>query len=106
MRLSCGIVAGALQLRTEAAAPDELRRNRWIVCSGISGRIQSEWVDDLPRNREVRTFFWTCLCRQAYALPVGFGAHASERHLDTFFVIPPEITVKLINELGYGDSFP
>ena len=51
MRLSCGIVAGALQLRTEAAAPDELLRNRWTIWAGISGRIASESVDCLLRNQ-------------------------------------------------------
>jgi len=39
MRLSCGIVAGALQLRTEAAAPDELLRNQWTDSIGMGGRF-------------------------------------------------------------------
>ena len=54
----------------------------------------------------MRTFFWTYSCCQAYALPIGFGAHGPERHLDTFLVIPPEMTVKFVDRLGHGDAFP
>ncbi len=50
--------------------------------------------------------FWTYSCCQAYALPIGFGAHGPERHLDTFLVIPPEMTVKFVDRLGHGDAFP
>ena len=39
-----------LQLRTEAAAPDELLRNRWTIWAGISGRIAPESVDEFNRN--------------------------------------------------------
>ncbi|MGI6131997.1 MAG: hypothetical protein ACOYES_09005, partial [Bacillota bacterium] len=65
-RLSCGIVAGVLQLRTEAAAPDELLRNRWTIWAGISGRIAPESgdVDDLGRNMQfespVAYHFYAC----------------------------------------------
>jgi hypothetical protein len=51
-------------------------------------------------------FLDSLLFGQAEALPVGFGALAPERHLDTFFVVPPEIAVEFIDELGYGNACP
>lgn len=75
-------------------------------CSSTNRSVnqcQRRFAFDPP---EVRTFFWTRLCCQANALPVGFGALSSERHLDTFFVVPPEIAVKFIDESIYGDACP
>ncbi len=60
-RLSCGIVAGALQLRTEAAAPDELSRNQWTNCSGNGGLFAPESVDEFNRNGWT---IWVGICRQ------------------------------------------
>ena len=49
--------------------------------------------------------FWDLFMPPSLCSACRLWAHASERHLDAFFVMPPEITVKLINELGYGDAF-
>jgi len=46
-RLLAGVVSGRCFAIAEV---DGFHRNRWTIRIGLSGRVQSEWVDDLDRH--------------------------------------------------------
>ena len=54
----------------------------------------------------MRTFFWTFSCGYTDAFSIIYRAHGTERHRNSLFIIPLDITVEHADELLYRNILP